>query len=479
MPARKPAKNLEVFESFADAIVQIDTFSDMRRKELTYEDCHSPGSAREIRRREISASRPPSRFAILKQCSRWLPQTIETYQPRTKLQTAFSEPSRLIQRKCDRLNRSENTRPMARLDDLLREMKQRGASDLHLTSGSAPYMRIHGDMMKLNYREVTPETAEGLIFEILTEKQRDRFKENWDLDLSYPLQGVGRFRVNVFMQRHGMSAVFRLIPEEIKTIDELGLPKQLSSLIDVAEGLILVIGPTGSGKSTSLAAMIHTINTNEKAHIITIEDPIEFVHNNQSSLVSQREVDSHTKSFGNALRAALREDPDIILLGEMRDLETVSMAITAAETGHLVFGTLHTNSAIKTIDRVIDVFPEAQQTQIRVMLSESLRGVVAQALLPRPDHQGRVAVAEILVNVPAVANLIREGKTHQIANVMQTGRAHGMVTLDGAVQDLMQRGVVSKEDGMSFLRRRSGGKQMSVSPASGPAPRVPSSPAIN
>ena len=350
---------------------------------------------------------------------------------------------------------------------------------MHLTSGSAPYMRIHGDMMKLNYREVTPETAEGLIFEILTEKQRDRFKENWDLDLSYPLQGVGRFRVNVFMQRHGMSAVFRLIPEEIKTIDELGLPKQLSSLIDVSEGLILVTGPTGSGKSTSLAAMIHTINTNEKAHIITIEDPIEFVHNNQSSLVSQREVDSHTKSFGNALRAALREDPDIILLGEMRDLETVSMAITAAETGHLVFGTLHTNSAIKTIDRVIDVFPEAQQTQIRVMLSESLRGVVAQALLPRPDHQGRVAVAEILVNVPAVANLIREGKTHQIANVMQTGRAHGMVTLDGAVQDLMQRGVVSKEDGMSFLRRRSGGKQMSVSPASGPAPRVPSSPAIN
>jgi twitching motility protein PilT len=340
-------------------------------------------------------------------------------------------------------------------------------------------MRVHGDMMKLNYREVTPETAESLIFEILTEKQRDRFKENWDLDLSYPLQGVGRFRVNVFMQRHGMSAVFRLIPEEIKTIEELGLPKQLTSLIDASEGLILVTGPTGSGKSTSLAAMIHTINTHEKAHIITIEDPIEFVHNNQSSLVSQREVDSHTKSFGNALRAALREDPDIILLGEMRDLETVSMAITAAETGHLVFGTLHTNSAIKTIDRVIDVFPEAQQTQIRVMLSESLRGVVAQALLPRPDRQGRVAVAEILVNVPAVANLIREGKTHQIANVMQTGRAHGMVTFDGAVQDLMQRGVVSKEDGMSFLRRRSGGKQMSVSPASGPAPRVPSSPAIN
>lgn len=358
-------------------------------------------------------------------------------------------------------------------------MKQRGASDLHLTSGSAPFMRIHGEMVKLNYREVTRETAESLIFEILTEKQRERFKEHWDLDLSYPLEGIGRFRVNVFMQRHGISAVCRLIPEEIKTIDELGLPKQLTTLIDASEGLILVTGPTGSGKSTTLAAMIHTINTNQKAHIITIEDPIEFVHSNQSSLVSQREVESHTKSFGNALRASLREDPDIILLGEMRDLETVSMAITAAETGHLVFGTLHTNSAIKTIDRVIDVFPEAQQTQIRVMLSESLRGVVAQALLPRPDHQGRVAVAEILVNVPAVANLIREGKTHQIANVMQTGRAHGMITFEGAVQDLIQRGVVSKEDGTSFLRRRSGGKQINMPSVTATAPRVPSSPAIN
>jgi len=368
---------------------------------------------------------------------------------------------------------------MARIDELLRDMKQQGASDLHLTSGSPPYMRIHGDMMKLNYRDVTAETAESLIFEILNEKQQERFKENWDLDLSYPLEGIGRFRVNVFMQRHGISAVLRLIPEEIKTIDELGLPKQLGSLIDASEGLILVTGPTGSGKSTTLAAMIHTINTNEKAHIITIEDPIEFVHNNQSSLVSQREIDSHTKSFGNALRAALREDPDIILLGEMRDLETVSMAITAAETGHLVFGTLHTNSALKAVDRVIDVFPEAQQTQIRVMLSESLRGVVAQALLPRPDHQGRVAVAEILVNVPAVANLIREGKTHQIANVMQTGRAHGMVTFEGAVQDLMQKGLVSKEDGMSFLRRRSGGKQMTMPSAAGPVPRVTTSPAIN
>jgi len=339
-------------------------------------------------------------------------------------------------------------------------MKQQGASDLHLTSGSAPYMRIHGDMVKLNYRNVSEEICHSLIFEILSEKQKELFTEEWDLDLSYPLHGVGRFRVNVFMQRNGVSAVFRLIPENIKTIDELDLPEQLASLIDISEGLILVTGPTGSGKSTTLASLIHTINEKQQAHIITIEDPIEFVHENRRCLISQRELASHTKSFGAALRAALREDPDIILVGEMRDLETIQLAITAAETGHLVFGTLHTNSAIKTIDRVIDVFPEGQQTQIRVMLSESLRGVVAQALLPRPDREGRVPVVEILVNVPAVANLIREGKTHQIASVMQTGRAHGMMTFDGAIHDLIQKNLISREDGISFLRRRSAGKQL-------------------
>ena len=366
---------------------------------------------------------------------------------------------------------------MARLDELLRQMKLEGASDLHLTSGSAPYMRINGEMVKLKYRTISAETCEGLIFEILNNKQRELFKENWDLDLSYPLSGVGRFRVNVFMQRNGVSAVLRLIPEEIKTIRELDLPEQLSSLIDVSEGLVLVTGPTGSGKSTTLASLIHTINKENQAHIITVEDPIEFVHENQRCLISQREIASHTKSFSNALRAALREDPDIILVGEMRDLETISLAITAAETGHLVFGTLHTNSAIKTIDRVIDVFPEGQQTQIRVMLSESLRGVVAQALLPRPNHQGRVPVVEILINVPAVANLIREGKTHQIATVMQTGRAHGMMTFESAIQELIQKGLISKEDGMSFLRRRSGGKQVSNPPPQ--ASRLPTSPAIN
>src|SRR2546425_2160902 len=345
---------------------------------------------------------------------------------------------------------------MARLDDLLRQMKQQGASDLHLTSGSAPFMRIHGEMMKLSYRSVSAETCQSLIFEILTEKQKQIFTENWDLDLSYPLAGVGRFRVNVFMQRHGIAAAFRLIPETIKTISELDLPEQLASLIDASEGLVLVTGPTGSGKSTTLASLIHTINREQQSHIITIEDPIEFVHENERCLVSQREVASHTKSFSAALRAALREDPDIILVGEMRDLETISLAITAAETGHLVFATLHTNSAIKTIDRVIDVFPEGQQTQIRVMLSESLRGVASQVLLPSADHHGRVPVVEVLVNTPAIANLIREGKTFQVSSAMQTGRAQGMVTFEASVNELMRKELVSKEVGMNFLRRRGG-----------------------
>lgn len=347
---------------------------------------------------------------------------------------------------------------MARIDEILRQMMERDASDLHLTSGSAPYLRVHGEMVRLNYKDLTPEVCQALLFEILSASQRENFLETWDLDCSYSLKGVGRFRVNVFRQRQGVGAVFRRIPESIKTIQELGLPPNITNLLDVSEGLILVTGPTGSGKSTTLAALIHTINTGRKAHIITIEDPIEFVHYNKNSLINQREVSSHTKSFHHALRAALREDPDVILVGEMRDLETISLAMTAAETGHLVLATLHTNSATKTVDRIIDAFPEAQQSQIRVMLSESLRGIVAQSLVPRADGNGRVAVVEVLVNIPAVANLIREGKTFQIHSSMQTGQVHGMITFESAINDMIRKGIVSRENGHSFLARRSAGK---------------------
>ena len=347
---------------------------------------------------------------------------------------------------------------MARVDEILRQMTVREASDLHLTSGSAPYFRVHGEMVKLNYKELTPDLCQALLFEVLTEKQRASLIEDWDLDCSYSLKGVGRFRVNAFRQRHGLGAVFRRIPENIQTVQELGLPSSLVNLLDVSEGLILVTGPTGSGKSTTLASLIHTINTERKAHIITIEDPIEFVHHNKSSLINQREVSSHTKSFHDALRAALREDPDVILVGEMRDLETISLALTAAETGHLVLATLHTNSATKTVDRIIDVFPEAQQAGIRVMLSESLRGIIAQSLVLRADGEGRVPVVEVLVNVPAVANLIREGKTFQIHSSMQTGQVHGMTTFENAIHEMVRKGIVSRQEGQDFLARRSVGK---------------------
>jgi twitching motility protein PilT len=358
---------------------------------------------------------------------------------------------------------------MAKLDDLFKVMKEQGASDLHLTSGAAPFLRLHGEMVKLNYRDLSAEDCQVLIFEILTEKQKRKFVENWELDCSYHLEGVGRFRCNVFMQRRGIAAVFRIIPEQILTVDQLGLPANLLEMINTHKGLILVTGPTGSGKSTTLAALIHHINTTQRRHIVTIEDPIEFVHNNQKCLINQREVSSHTKSFANALRAALREDPDIILVGEMRDLETISLAMTAAETGHVVFGTLHTNGAPKTVDRIIDVFPEAQQAQVRVMLAESLRGVISQALLPRVDRQGRVAILEVLFATHAVSNLIREGKTFQIESAMQTGRAAGMTTFEQSIRESIKKGAISKADGLSFL-----GKKGIATDEEGPAPQPPS-----
>lgn len=340
---------------------------------------------------------------------------------------------------------------MATIDELFKLMVSQGASDLHLSSGAPPFLRVHGNMVPLNYRELSNQEVQGLLFEILSEKQKKAFVEKWELDCAYTLAGTGRFRCNIFMQRKGLGAVFRVIPEKIKTATELGLPPSVLDLIDCDRGLVLVTGPTGSGKSTTLASMINQINLTREAHIITIEDPIEFVHPNIKCLVNQREVGSHTKSFSNALKAALREDPDILLVGELRDLETISLALTAAETGHIVFGTLHTNSAAKTIDRIIDVFPSGQQQQIRTMLADSLRGVVAQWLFSRADGQGRVAAFEILRNTKAVSNLIRDGKIHQVPSAMQTGAAQGMILFEKYIDDLVKKGKVSSQDAKTFL----------------------------
>ncbi|MDZ4662611.1 MAG: type IV pilus twitching motility protein PilT [Pseudomonadota bacterium] len=343
---------------------------------------------------------------------------------------------------------------MAKIDDLFRLMVAENASDLHLRAGSPPVLRIHGEMVPIKYRSLADDECRALVYEILTPAQREEFTKSWELDTSYYLAGTGRFRVNIFLQRVGLGAVFRVIPETVKTLDEMGLPSQLKTLIDAHKGLILVTGPTGSGKSTTLAAMIHEINMHQRSHIITIEDPIEFVHESIKAVVNQREVKSHTQSFANALRASLREDPDIILVGELRDLETISLAMTAAETGHLVFATLHTNGAAKTIDRIIDVFPHEQQAQIRTMLSESLRGVVAQGLLKRIDVPGRVPVFEILINTPACANLIREGKTFQLPSVMQTSSQHGMITFDASLAEHIRLGRLTKTSAETFLGRK-------------------------
>jgi twitching motility protein PilT len=340
---------------------------------------------------------------------------------------------------------------MATIDDLFRLMVEQKASDLHLTSGAPPFLRLHGNMSPLNYRQLSNQDVQGLIFEILSEKQKKTFVEKWELDFAYVVEGLGRFRCNVFMQRKGLGAVFRTIPEKIKTAQELNLPQSIIDMVDCDRGLILVTGPTGSGKSTTLAAMIQHINATRESHILTVEDPIEFVHPNLKSLVNQREVGAHTKTFANALKAALREDPDVILVGELRDLETISLALTAAETGHLVFATLHTSSAAKTVDRIIDVFPQGQQGQIRTMLSESIRGVVAQSLFTRADGQGRVAAFEIMKGTKAIANLIREGKIHQIPSIIQTSAAHGMVLYEKYVDDLVKKGLITMADAKTFL----------------------------
>ena len=335
---------------------------------------------------------------------------------------------------------------MAKIDAFFKLMHEQGASDLHLVSGSQPILRIRGEMERVQYNIMENDDLKAMLYEIAPEEKVKLFEETGDVDFGYEMPGLARYRANFFRQKYGVAAVFREIPSDVLTIEQLGLPPVCKKFAMLQKGLILVTGPTGSGKSTTLAAIIDYANKMRKDHIITVEDPIEFVHKSQGCIVNHREIGAHTKSFASALRGALREDPDIILVGEMRDLETIQLALEAASTGHLVFGTLHTTSAPKTVDRVVDVFPASQQAQIRTTLSESLKGVLAQNLFKRIDKKGRCAALEILVITYAVANLIREAKTHQLPSAMQTGKKYGMQTLDDAIMELLLKKWISPED---------------------------------
>ncbi len=334
-------------------------------------------------------------------------------------------------------------------DDLLREVVERGASDLHICVGVPPILRIDGQLVPLNYDKFSPLHTQRLMYDILSDEQIQRFEDTWELDFSYSLQQVARFRVNIFRDKGNVASAFRLIPMKIPTIRELGLPVVLETISRRPRGLVLVTGPTGSGKSTSLAAMINLINHERSLHIITIEDPIEYLHQHRMSVINQRELGQDTKEFANALRAALREDPDVILVGEMRDLDTMQNAIRAAETGHLVFATLHTNSAAQTVDRVVDQFPVDQQEQVRLMLSNSLEAVLCQQLLPRAGMPGRVCAMEVMIATPAIRNLIREAKSHQLASIIQTSAQVGMQTMDQHLRDLYLKGIITYDDAMS------------------------------
>ena len=335
---------------------------------------------------------------------------------------------------------------MAKIDAFFKLMAEQGASDLHLVSGQQPILRIHGEMERVKYKVLENDELKAMLYEIAPEEKVKKFEETGDIDFGYEIPGLARYRSNFFMQKYGVAAVFRQIPSEVLTAEQLGLPPVLKKFAMLHKGLVLVTGPTGSGKSTTLAAMMDYANKNRKDHIITVEDPIEFVHKSQGCIVNHREVGLHTKSFAAALRGALREDPDIVLVGEMRDLETIELALIAASTGHLVFGTLHTQSAAKTVDRVIDVFPANQQAQVRTTLSESLKGVVAQNLFKRIDKKGRCAALEILIVTPAVGNLIREEKTFQIPSAIQTGKKYGMQSFDDAILDLLNKKWIAAED---------------------------------
>jgi twitching motility protein PilT len=331
------------------------------------------------------------------------------------------------------------------IDDLLRLVVEKGGSDLHISVGVPPIIRVDGQLLPTSFDKVTPKESQRLIYDILTDDQIQRFETTLELDFSYQLVRLSRFRVNVYRDRANVATAFRVIPSRIPTLTDLGLPPVLEELTRLPRGLILVTGPTGSGKSTSLAAMINQINTERSVHILTIEDPIEYLHTHKFSIVNQREVGQDTKAFQNALRAALREDPDVILVGEMRDLETMQMAVSAAETGHLVFATLHTNSAATSVERIVDSFPGGQQAQVRLQLSNNLQAILCQQLLPRANQPGRVCALEIMTASPAVRNLIRENKAHQITSMIQTSAGLGMQTMDQCLRDLYMRGMISFE----------------------------------
>jgi twitching motility protein PilT len=340
------------------------------------------------------------------------------------------------------------------IDQLLTELVSRGGSDLHVTVGSHPVVRLHGSLKRLDdFPKLTADDTLQMLYRIMSSEQQKRLETQGQIDMSYSIPGLARFRVNAYSQRESLAAAFRLIPMELKTLEELGLPPSLHLLTRKPRGLVLLTGPTGSGKSTTLAAMIDEINRERSDHIVTIEDPIEFLHKHKQCIVNQREIGSDTQSFADALRAALRQDPDVILLGEMRDLETISTALTAAETGHLVFATLHTQNAPATVDRVIDVFPAAQQEQIRMQLAGALEGIVTQTLLPTADGRGRVAALEVLFPDDAVRNLIRQGRVEQIYSIMQTGTQRGMQTMEQALQGLVTRSVITKDTALAASSR--------------------------
>jgi twitching motility protein PilT len=330
---------------------------------------------------------------------------------------------------------------------ILKTAVQRGSSDIHICVGKPPMMRLNGEVIAVveGAAPLTAEQTKALIYSALYDEQRAKFEKDWELDCSFAITGVSRFRLNVLVARNGIEAVMRVIPSKIPTPEELGLQPAIVAFSNLPKGLVLVTGPTGSGKSTTLAALINLINTGKKKHILTVEDPIEFTYEAQASVVRQRELGQHTRSFNNALRGALRQDPNVILVGEMRDLETIQLTITAAETGHLTFATLHTQDAPSTVDRIIDVFPPHQQTQVRVQLAASLQGVVSQILLPRKDGKGRVAAREIMVMTPAIQNLIREGKTHMIYSAIETGAKFGMISMDKTLANLVQQDVIAFE----------------------------------